>query len=111
MRPSSNVHEQANGVMHRQSLQKLLQDVDPQATEKLNPDVEDVLLDIVDEFVETATRFSCDLAQHRGGSSLEAKDLKLHLGTWMRQMRTVPCTAHARSQTETPGRFLLFLSP
>ena len=110
VRLSCNVHEQANGVMHRQSLQKLLQEVDPQATEKLNPDVEDVLLDIVDEFVETATRFSCDLAQHRGGSSLEAKDLKLHLGTWTRQIPTVSCTAHARPQNETHGRFL-FLSP
>ena len=43
--------------------------------------VTEVLLDIADEFVETATRFSCDLARHRGGNTVEARDLKLHLGT------------------------------
>ena len=40
-----------------------------------------MLLDIADEFVETATRFSCDLARHRGGTTVEARDLRLHLGT------------------------------
>jgi len=42
--------------------------------------ISQLLLNIADEFIDTVTNFSCRLAKHRGGDSLEIRDLQLHLG-------------------------------
>ncbi|KAF3441685.1 hypothetical protein FNV43_RR15600 [Rhamnella rubrinervis] len=59
----------------RQKLMNLL--IDP--SEKLDPEVEDVLMDIADDFVESITTYGCSLAKHRKSTMLEAKDILLHL--------------------------------
>ena len=66
-------------------------EIDPQAEERLDVEVEEALLDIADEFVDTATRFSCELAQHRNSDVVEAKDLQLHLGRSQNDSQKCPC--------------------
>ncbi|KAF8501069.1 hypothetical protein F5888DRAFT_1793403 [Russula emetica] len=51
----------------RRSIQDLAFSMDPNI--KIEPEVEDLLLDIADEFIDS----------HRGGDTLEVRDLQLHL--------------------------------
>ena len=39
-----------------------------------------MLQDVADDFVENVAAFACELAVHRGGATLEAKDIQLALG-------------------------------
>ncbi|THH07017.1 hypothetical protein EW145_g3674 [Phellinidium pouzarii] len=66
-----------NDQSMRRSIQDLVYSIDPNV--KIEPEVEDLLLDIADEFIDSVTNFGCRLAKHRGGDSLEVRDLQLHL--------------------------------
>ncbi|KAI9453643.1 transcription initiation factor TFIID subunit A-domain-containing protein [Russula earlei] len=61
----------------RRSIQELVLSIDPNI--KIEPEVEDLLLDIADEFIDSVTNFGCHLAKHRSGDTLEVRDLQLHL--------------------------------
>jgi len=68
---------QSSGVLDRQRLRELVKEVDPM--EQMDDDVEDVLLQVADDFIENVVASSCQLAKHRRSNTLEAKDVQLYL--------------------------------
>ena len=64
-------------VLSRKRLQELLQEIDPRAT--LDEDVEDILLQIADDFIESVVNSSCQIAKHRKSNVLEVRDIQMHL--------------------------------
>ncbi|BGP09937.1 Transcription initiation factor TFIID subunit 12 [Rhodotorula toruloides] len=64
-------------TVSKRKIRELVESIDPE--ERLSDEVEDLLLEICDEFIDSVTRFGCQLARHRKSDRLEVKDLALHL--------------------------------
>lgn len=65
-------------ILTKPRLQELVREIDP--TEQLDEEVEELLLQIADDFVENTVAAACLLAKHRKVSKVEVKDVQLHLG-------------------------------
>lgn len=77
-RPANvDTSESCDRILSKRSIHDLVTQIDP--SERLDPEVEDILVDIADDFVESITTFGCSLAKHRKSTTLEAKDIILHL--------------------------------
>lgn len=74
---SDDVKMSSAPTMEPKRLQDLVNEVDPD--EQLDEDVEEVLLDIADEFIESVVSSACAIAKHRNSTSLEVDDVKLYL--------------------------------
>lgn len=66
-----------NKVLCKRRLQELVREVDP--NEFLEEDVEEMLLQIADDFIDGVINASCQLAKHRSSNTLEPKDVQAHL--------------------------------
>lgn len=64
-------------VLSRQRLQELVKQVDP--NEQLDEEVEELLLQMADDFIESTVSAACRLAKHRHSSSLDVRDVQLYL--------------------------------
>lgn len=67
----------SSAVIDRRRLQELVKEVDP--LEQMDEDVEEVLLQIADDFIETVVSNACQVAKHRKSNTLEVKDVQLYL--------------------------------
>nr|CAG4638156.1 EOG090X0HZC [Chydorus sphaericus] len=79
---SGNLSAQAgnnadNQVLTRARLQDLVREVDP--NEQLDEEVEELLLQIADDFIESTVNASCQLAKHRQALTLDVTDVQMHL--------------------------------
>ncbi|KAJ0028105.1 hypothetical protein Pint_35995 [Pistacia integerrima] len=74
---SAESDESSNQIVSKRSINELVNQIDP--SERLDPEVEDILVDIAEDFVESIITFGCSLAKHRKSDTLEAKDILLHV--------------------------------
>ena len=64
-------------LLSKRKLQDLVKSIDPD--ERLEPDVEELLMEVADEFIDSVLQQSCKIARHRKGQMLEVRDVQLHL--------------------------------
>uniref|UniRef100_A0A8C4QE50 Transcription initiation factor TFIID subunit 12 n=1 Tax=Eptatretus burgeri TaxID=7764 RepID=A0A8C4QE50_EPTBU len=64
-------------LLSRRRLQELAHEVDP--NEQLDDDVEELLLQMADDFIESVVSAASQLARHRKSTTLDVRDLQLHL--------------------------------
>ena len=64
-------------VLSKQRLQDLVREVDPNVHP--DEDVEELLLQLAEDFIDDVVNTSCKFAKHRNSSMLEVKDVQLSL--------------------------------
>ncbi|XP_023939440.1 transcription initiation factor TFIID subunit 12 [Bicyclus anynana] len=69
--------DQASQYLTRPRLQELVREVDP--TVQLDEEVEETLLQLADDFIDTTLTAACTLAKHRHASNVELRDVQIYL--------------------------------
>ncbi|CAD0204737.1 unnamed protein product [Chrysodeixis includens] len=69
--------DQTAQLLSRPRLQELVREVDP--TVQLDEEVEEMLLQLADDFIDTALNAACAMAKHRHAPSVELRDVQMHL--------------------------------
>ena len=88
-------------IIPREKLRELVSEISKNSMILEDNEVEDVLLSLADDFVERVVGFSCALAKHRGSTTLEARDVALHLKqVWDIELRDYPLSHSNPSTTE-----------
>ena len=64
-------------MLNKQRLQELVNEIDP--CEQLEDDVEEALLQMADDFIDSVVTSACQMAKHRNSKTLEVKDVQLVL--------------------------------
>jgi len=62
-----------NEIISKRKLHELVAQLSP--NEKLDTEVEEVLIEFIEDFIEQVTSSACNLAKHRNSNVLEVKDL------------------------------------
>lgn len=73
----SKTAETHTQILSRPRLQDLVREVD--AAEQLDEEVEELLLQLADDFVESTVNAACTFAKHRHANTVDIKDVQLHL--------------------------------
>ncbi|XP_050087024.1 transcription initiation factor TFIID subunit 12 isoform X2 [Anopheles aquasalis] len=74
---TSSASDGTTQLLTKPRLQELVREIDP--TEQLDEEVEELLLQIADDFVENTVNAACLLAKHRKVPKVEVRDVQLHL--------------------------------
>ncbi|KAK2141805.1 hypothetical protein LSH36_1037g00069 [Paralvinella palmiformis] len=64
-------------VLDRRRIEELVKEVD--SLEQMDDDVEDMLMQIADDFIDNVVSAACQLAKHRKSNTVEVKDVQMHL--------------------------------
>ncbi|CAF0840123.1 unnamed protein product [Adineta steineri] len=64
-------------ILDKRAIQELIKEVDPLM--QIDEEVEDMLVQIAEEFVDSTLLASCQNAKHRKSNTVEAKDVQLYL--------------------------------
>ncbi|KAJ3277375.1 Transcription initiation factor TFIID subunit 12 [Borealophlyctis nickersoniae] len=62
-------------VLSKEKMRLVVSQID--SLEKMDADVEEMMLEVADEFIRNVTERACKLVRHRGSDTLEAKDAQL----------------------------------
>lgn len=78
--PSFPPMQMADKVFNKRKIHELIKDLTPEDLDGIHDnDVDDLIGDLVEEFVDNVTKFACRLAKHRKSEHVETRDVQLHL--------------------------------
>ncbi|KAF3927275.1 hypothetical protein ABW20_dc0109796 [Dactylellina cionopaga] len=75
--PQFELDEASGGLLSKRKLQELVRQIDPE--ESLDPEVEESILELTDDFVDTLLTYACRMAKHRGSETLDIRDVQMIL--------------------------------
>ncbi|KAF3912932.1 hypothetical protein AA313_de0209648 [Arthrobotrys entomopaga] len=75
--PQFELDEAGGRLLSKRKLQELVRQIDPE--ESLSPEVEESVLELTDDFVDSLLTYACRMAKHRGSDTLDIRDIQMTL--------------------------------